>query len=110
MVALRAAAAWLVALIVAAPAALGAERVDLALVLAADVSRSVDAAKFRLQREGYVQAMTDPRVIEAIKSGPHGRIAVCFIEWSGVASQKLVMDWTLIADAEIGRASCRERV
>ena len=103
MVAMRAAAAWLVALTVAASAALGAEQVDLALVLAADVSRSVDAAKFHLQREGYVQAMTDPRVIEAIKSGPHGRIAVCFIEWSGVASQKLVMDWSLIANAESAR-------
>jgi Protein of unknown function (DUF1194) len=103
MIAMGAAAAWLVALTVATSAAFGAEQADLALVLAADVSRSVDAAKFHLQREGYVQAMTDPRVIEAIKSGPHGRIAVCFIEWSGVASQKLVMDWSLIADAESAR-------
>jgi hypothetical protein len=103
MVALRAVAAWLLALAVAAPAALGDERVDLLLVLAADVSRSVDATKFHLQREGYVQAMTDPRVIEAIKSGPTGRIAVCFVEWSGAASQKLVIDWSLIADADSAR-------
>lgn len=103
MVALRAAAIWLVALVMGAAAAVGAERVDLLLVLAADVSRSVDATKFRLQREGYVQAMTDPHVIEAIKSGANGRIAACFVEWSGVASQKLVIDWSVIADAESAR-------
>jgi hypothetical protein len=103
IVAMRAAAAWLVALTVAASAAFGAERVDLLLVLAADVSRSVDATKFHLQREGYVQAMTDPRVVEAIKSGPTGRIAVCFVEWSGAASQKLVIDWSLITDADSAR-------
>jgi len=100
---MRAAAAWLVALTVAASAAFGAERVDLLLVLAADVSRSVDATKFHLQREGYVQALTDPRVLEAIKSGPTGRIAVCFVEWSGAASQKLVIDWSLITDADSAR-------
>jgi hypothetical protein len=99
----RAAAGWLVALMLAAPSVYGAERVDLLLVLAADVSRSVDATKFHLQREGYVQAMTDPRVIEAIKSGPNGRIAVCFVEWSGLASQKLVSDWSLIGDADSAR-------
>jgi len=103
IVAMRAAAAWLVALTVAASAAFGAERVDLLLVLAADVSRSVDATKFHLQREGYVQAMTDPRVLEAIKSGPTGRIAVCFVEWSGAASQKLVIDWSLITDTDSAR-------
>ena len=103
IVAMRAAAAWLVALTVAASAAFGAERVDLLLVLAADVSRSVDATKFHLQREGYVQALTDPRVLEAIKSGPTGRIAVCFVEWSGAASQKLVIDWSLITDADSAR-------
>jgi Protein of unknown function (DUF1194) len=102
-VAMRAATAWLVALTVAASAAFGAERVDLLLVLAADVSRSVDATKFHLQREGYAQALTDPRVLEAIKSGPTGRIAVCFVEWSGAASQKLVIDWSLISDVDSAR-------
>ena len=76
--------------------AIAAEQVDLLLVLAADVSRSVDAAKFKLQRDGYVAAISNPRVIEAIKSGPHGRIAICFIEWSGVGAQKVVIDWTMI--------------
>lgn len=86
-----------------AAAAQAAERVDLILALAADVSRSVDATKFHLQREGYAQAMTNPQVIEAIRSGATGRIAVCFIEWSGVSSQKLVIDWTRISDADSAR-------
>jgi hypothetical protein len=80
------------------PAADAAETVDLLLVLAADVSRSVDAAKFQLQREGYAAAIADPRVIEAIRSGPNARIAVCFLEWSGVGAQKVVIDWTTIGD------------
>ena len=80
--------------------AVAAEQVDLLLVLASDVSRSVDAAKFKLQRDGYVAAISSPRVIEAIKSGPHGRIAICFIEWSGVGAQKVVIDWTVIDGAK----------
>jgi hypothetical protein len=75
---------------------IAAERVDLLLVLAADVSRSVDARKFQLQREGYAAALADPRVLKAITSGPNGRIAVCLIEWSGMTSQKVVIDWTMI--------------
>jgi hypothetical protein len=78
----------------------GAETVDLLLVLAADVSRSVDASKFQLQREGYAAAIVNPRVIEAIKSGHFRRIGVCYVEWSGSTAQKLVIDWTMIMDAE----------
>lgn len=77
-----------------------AEPVDLLLVLAADVSRSIDQSKFALQRQGYAAALADPRVIEAIQGGLHHRIAVCFVEWSGAVSQKLVIDWTLVGDAE----------
>lgn len=80
-----------------------AERVDLLLVLAADVSRSMDDAKFKLQRSGYIEAMTNPRVLEAIQSGANRRIAVNFIEWSGVVSQKVVIDWTLISDETSAR-------
>src|SRR5262249_31552055 len=64
-------------------AARAAEQVDLLLVLASDVSRSVDTRKFELQRQGYAAALSNPRVIDAIKSGPNGRIAICFVEWSG---------------------------
>jgi hypothetical protein len=89
-------------LVLGAPAP-AAEQVDLLLVLASDVSRSVDTRKFQLQREGYAAALSNPRVIEAIRSGPHGRIAICFVEWSGVTSQKLVIDWTIVSDAASAR-------
>ncbi len=83
--------------------ALAAERVDLLLVLAADVSRSVDAAKFQLQREGYANALGDPRVLEAIQSGRDQRVAMTFIEWSGVGNQRVVIDWTMIGDANTAK-------
>ena len=92
-----------------APAARGAEPVDLLLVLAADVSRSVDQAKFQLQREGYAAAIADKRVLEAIRSGRHRRIAVCFVEWSGVSAQKLVIDWTRDRRRRTPRASSATR-
>jgi hypothetical protein len=79
------------------------EQVDLLLVLASDVSRSVDTAKFQLQREGYAAAMSDRRVVEAIRSGPNGRIAICFVEWSGATSQKVVIDWVIVSDAASAR-------
>jgi hypothetical protein len=87
----------LVALVLTAlPPAQAAEQVDLLLVLASDVSRSVDHPKFLLQREGYATAISDPQVLDAVKSGPHQRIALCFVEWSGFGAQKLVIDWSLI--------------
>lgn len=82
------------------PAHARAETVDLLLALAADVSRSVDAQKFQLQREGYAAAVTNSRVLEAIGAGRHGRVAICYIEWSGAGNQKVVIDWTVIRDAE----------
>jgi hypothetical protein len=84
-------------------AASAAEQVDLLLVLAVDVSRSVDAGKFQLQREGYAAALSNPRVIEAIQSGRNSRIGVILVEWSGVGNQKVVVDWTLISDAEAAK-------
>ena len=78
------------------PAARAAEPVDLLLVLAADVSRSVDADKFKLQREGYAAAIADRRVLDAIRAGRNRRIAVLFLEWSGLGNQKVVIDWTPI--------------
>ena len=76
--------------------AIAAEQVDLLLVLSSDVSRSVDHPKFLLQREGYASAISDPQVLDAIRSGPHAKIAICFVEWSGFGAQKLVIDWTVI--------------
>jgi hypothetical protein len=96
---------WIVvlSLTMRTPMALATERVDLLLAFAADVSRSVDTAKFRLQRDGYVAAINNPRIIDAIRSTGTRRIAVCFIEWSRATSQKLVVDWTAIGDAETAR-------
>lgn len=73
--------------------------VDVLLVLAADISRSLDERKFRLQREGYADAITSSRVIKAIESGPNGSIAVCLVEWSGPLAQAVVVDWTIVANA-----------
>jgi Protein of unknown function (DUF1194) len=77
-----------------------AEKVDLLLVLAADVSRSIDSGKFQLQREGYAAAVSDPHVLDAIRSGRTGRIGLTYIEWSGLGSQRVVIDWTTIGDAD----------
>ncbi len=73
--------------------------VDILLVLAADISRSLDERKFRLQREGYAEAIISPRVLKAIESGPNGRIAVCLVEWSGPQQQAVIVDWTIVANA-----------
>jgi hypothetical protein len=78
------------------PATVRAQPVDLLLVLAADVSRSVDHQKFMLQREGYAAAESNPQVLDAIRSGAHGKIALSFLEWSGVGAQKVVIVWTTI--------------
>lgn len=80
------------------------EPVDLLLVLAADTSRSVDARKFKLQREGYAAALTDPKVIEAIQSVATGQIAICFVEWSGIGAHAIVADWTRIGSSEDAQA------
>lgn len=97
----RAVSAWLVGMLAAVltwlPIPSRAESdVDLLLVLAADISRSVDAAKFKLQREGYAAALTHKRVIDAIQSMPSSRIAICYVEWSGASAQAVVVDWTSI--------------
>ena len=77
-----------------------AEKVDLLLVLAADVSRSIDDGEFNLQRKGYAQAMTDPRVLRAIAGGRNHAIALTFIEWAGAPEQNVVIHWTVVRDEE----------
>jgi Protein of unknown function (DUF1194) len=74
--------------------------VDLEVILAADVSRSIDDGEFDLQRKGYAAALTDPRVLAAIRGRSGAAIAVCFIEWSGDEDQQVVVDWTEIRDEE----------
>lgn len=78
--------------------------VDLELVLAVDVSGSIDSDEARLQRDGYVAALTDPDVIEAITSGILGRVAMTYIEWAGEEYTTTVADWTVVADEASARA------
>lgn len=73
-------------------------RVDVALVLAADVSRSITTDEFQLQRQGYASAISSPDVVRAIRAGMHGAIAVTFVEWSGGTEQQIVVDWQVIRD------------
>jgi len=73
-----------------------AAQVDLQLVLAVDVSRSIDEVEAELQRRGYVEALTNERVIDAILSGEHKRIALCYTEWAGTHYQVVVIDWSAI--------------
>lgn len=74
------------------------EGVDIALVLAADVSRSITSDEFQLQRQGYAKAITDPDVVKAIEGGSLGAIALTFVEWSGSDEQKIVVDWSIVHD------------
>ena len=73
--------------------------VDLQLVLAVDVSRSIDEVEAELQRHGYTEALTNRTVIDAILSGEHKRIALCYAEWAGTHYQVVVIDWMLIDSA-----------
>jgi hypothetical protein len=77
--------------------------VDLQLVLAVDVSRSIDEVEAELQRRGYIDALTDERVIDAIRSGEHGRIALCYTEWAGSHYQAVIIDWSVIDGATAAR-------
>jgi hypothetical protein len=81
-------------------AARGPEPVDLAVVLAVDVSRSIDEQEFQLQRQGYAAALTNPRVLQAIHAGPLRAVAVTYVEWSNDEEQKTVVDWTVLRDGE----------
>jgi Protein of unknown function (DUF1194) len=90
--------------VLSSPSARAAEPVDLLLVLAADVSRSVTEPKFKLQREGAAAAITHPDVVRAIISGPNRRIAICFVEWATAGQQNVVIDWTVIADGDSARS------
>lgn len=80
------------------------EPVDLELVLAVDVSRSIDEAESALQRDGYVRAFRDPEIIRAIRHGILGRIAVTYIEWAGNGVWRPVADWQMIDGAESAEA------
>jgi hypothetical protein len=99
---LRTAVAFLLALLPAFPAV--AAEVDLTLVLAVDVSDSIDANESLLQRQGYADAFRRPEIIEAIRNGRHGRIAVAYFEWADVSEQALMVDWMIVEDPASAKA------
>ena len=88
----------------ACPAGAAPVEVDLELVLAVDVSRSIDEEEAALQRDGYVAAFRHPSVIDAIRHGPLGRIAVAYLEWGEYGSTSVVADWTMISDGPSAEA------
>lgn len=75
-----------------------ASQVDVELVLAVDVSYSMDLDELALQREGYIAAVTSSEFLSALKLGPNGRVAIAYVEWAGSDEQKLVVDWTLVGN------------
>ena len=83
-----------------ATAASGDTPVDVELILAVDVSWSMDEGEQRLQRDGYIAALRSPEVQRAIIEGGHGKVAVTYVEWAGAFSQAVVVPWTLIDSKE----------
>ena len=90
------AAAITVTLVALATAQAQEVPVDLELVLATDVSASIDEEEAAFQRAGYLAALTSPEIIDAIRGGVLGRIAVTYVEWAG--AQRTVVGWTMIED------------
>lgn len=89
--------------LLAAPSVLraeGAAEVDLLLVLAADVSHSMQHAELVLQRRAYAAALRDPDVAAAIGSGPVGAIGLLYLEWSSVGDQTVLIPWTRLAGVD----------
>ncbi len=88
----------------AAPMPRGAEpgkvQVDVELVLAVDISYSMDADELALQREGYAKALTSREFMQALRQGIHGKVAVIYFEWAGASEQKIVVPWRLIDGPE----------
>lgn len=80
-----------------------ANKVDLELVLAVDISYSMDADELRLQRDGYMAAITSSEVVSAITQGTYGRIALTYVEWAGARYQNQLIDWQIVDGPETAR-------
>jgi hypothetical protein len=78
--------------------------VDAAIVLAADVSRSIDDEEFALERRGYADAIQSQQLIDAISTGPHGAIALAYVEWAGDGEERVAVDWAVIRNLADARA------
>jgi Protein of unknown function (DUF1194) len=82
--------------------------VDVELVLAVDVSYSMDMDELAIQREGYAQAIVSKEFLQALKSGPTGKIAVTYFEWAASTDQKIIIPWRLIDGPETADAVANE--
>ena len=82
--------------------------VDVELILAVDVSYSMDMDELALQREGYAAAITSPEFLQALKGGPNGRIVLTFFEWAASSDQKIIIPWRLIDGPEAADAVAAE--
>jgi len=78
--------------------------VDVELVLAVDVSYSMDMDELAIQREGYAQAIVSKEFLQALKTGPNGKIAVTYFEWAASSDQKMVIPWRLVDGPETADA------
>jgi hypothetical protein len=85
-----------------------AQTVDVELVLAVDVSYSMDMDELAIQREGYAQAIQSKEFLQALKLGPNGRIAVTYFEWAASTDQKIIIPWRLIDGPETADAVAAE--
>ncbi|MBY0362845.1 MAG: DUF1194 domain-containing protein [Phreatobacter sp.] len=85
-----------------------ASEVDVQIVLAVDISYSMDPEEQRLQREGYIKAITSPEVLDAIRKGLVGKIAVSYLEWAGHQERQVVIDWRIIDGPESAQAFAAE--
>lgn len=84
--------------LVAAHDAAAQEVLDMLLVLAMDASGSIGEDEFRLQREGYAEALTHPQVITAIRSKPRGAMGIAMIEWGSPGGSQTIVDWRRVSD------------
>ncbi|MCX7309179.1 MAG: DUF1194 domain-containing protein [Afipia sp.] len=85
-----------------------AKRVDVELVLAVDVSYSMDMEELALQREGYAGALVSKEFLQALKTGPTGKVAVTYFEWAASSDQKIVIPWRVIDGPESADAVAAE--
>jgi hypothetical protein len=84
------------------------KQVDVELILAVDVSYSMDLDELAIQREGYAQALVSKEFLQALKTGPTGRIAVTYFEWAASSDQKIILSWQLIDGPESADAVAAE--
>jgi hypothetical protein len=91
-----------------AAAADEANRVDVELILAVDVSYSMDMDELALQREGYAGAITSKEFLQALKTGPTGKVAVTYFEWAAAHDQRVIIPWRIVDGPETADAVASE--